>query len=364
MAITPIIKNLTFDAFTEDLKKYEITISRSKEENLLIKAIYKNGLIIKEYTITYTLIKLKTIHIFKLFDSVDDCILFMSDTLKCNKLREINCKLKEEEDKGILIIPIELGRINEIEFELLGKEKTIKDSVDYALELINKIYNENIELKTEIENLKKDKENILSKLSKLEEEYENFTKIRNIPVDNLLENEPVDNLFNDSVIVTKNENRMIYNWINENNIKCKLLYRASTNGDSPTSFHSCCDGKGPTITFIKTDDGKRIGGFTKISWSSPSNNYNYKADPDSFIFSLDTCQKLEKVGNREFAVCHYSNRGPTFGGGHDIFIFSECRTNSKSYCYPGFTYKSISTMKPKWKNYFKVDDYEVYLIEI
>ncbi|KAL6628632.1 hypothetical protein U3516DRAFT_535592 [Neocallimastix sp. 'constans'] len=326
MAITPIIKNLTFDAFTEDLKKYEITISRSKEENLLIKAIYKNGLIIKEYTITYTLIKLKTIHIFKLFDSVDDCILFMSDTLKCNKLREINCKLKEEEDKGILIIPIELGRINEIEFELLGKEKTIKDSVDYALELINKIYNENIELKTEIENLKKDKENILSKLSKLEEEYENFTKIRNIPVDNLLENEPVDNLFNDSVIVTKNENRMIYNWINENNIK--------------------------------------IGGFTKISWSSPSNNYNYKADPDSFIFSLDTCQKLEKVGNREFAVCHYSNRGPTFGGGHDIFIFSECRTNSKSYCYPGFTYKSISTMKPKWKNYFKVDDYEVYLIEI
>ncbi|ORY26092.1 hypothetical protein LY90DRAFT_513885 [Neocallimastix californiae] len=325
MAITPIIKILTFDAFTEDLKKYEITISRSKEENLLIKAIYKNGLIIKEYTITYTLIKLKTIHIFKLFDSVDDCILFMSDTLKCNKLREINCKLKEEEDKGILIIPIELGRINEIEFELLGKEKTIKDSVDYALELINKIYNENIELKTEIENLKKDKENILSKLSKLEEEYENFTKIRNIPVDNLLENEPVDNLFNDSVIVTKNENRMIYNW---------------------------------------TDDGKRIGGFTKISLSSPSNNYNYKANPDSFIFSLDTCQKLEKVGNREFAVCHYSNRGPTFGGGHDIFIFSECRTNSKSYCYPGFTYKSISTMKPKWKNYFKVDDYEVYLIEI
>ena len=58
--------------------------------------------------------------------------------------------------------------------------------------------------------------------------------------------------FNDSLIVREEEVKMICNWINPNkNIKAKLLYRVSRDGDGPNIFHKYCDNKGPTIIFAK-----------------------------------------------------------------------------------------------------------------
>lgn len=46
----------------------------------------------------------------------------------------------------------------------------------------------------------------------------------------------------------------------------KLCWRASENGWGATTFHSLCDGKGPTVSIIKVD--KYIfGGYTSTSWS-------------------------------------------------------------------------------------------------
>ena len=39
----------------------------------------------------------------------------------------------------------------------------------------------------------------------------------------------------------------------------KLLYRATRDGDH-TQFHSKCDGKENTVTFIKAKNGRRFGG--------------------------------------------------------------------------------------------------------
>ena len=45
-------------------------------------------------------------------------------------------------------------------------------------------------------------------------------------------------------------------------------WRAKTDGWSVVTFHSNCDGKGPTVTIIKV--GSYIfGGYTDVSWSSP-----------------------------------------------------------------------------------------------
>jgi len=42
-------------------------------------------------------------------------------------------------------------------------------------------------------------------------------------------------------------------------------YRATVNGWSSSTFHSNCDGKGPTVTIIRV--GKYIfGGYTRVSW--------------------------------------------------------------------------------------------------
>ena len=76
----------------------------------------------------------------------------------------------------------------------------------------------------------------------------------------------------------------------EKNITSELLFRTSVNGDSASTFHQKCDGKGATITFIKTTNGKRIGGFTMIPWTNAGGAY--KEDPEAFIFSLDATQKF------------------------------------------------------------------------
>ena len=45
----------------------------------------------------------------------------------------------------------------------------------------------------------------------------------------------------------------------------KCCWRASVDGWTASTFHSQCDGKGPTVTIIRV--GKYIfGGYTSVSW--------------------------------------------------------------------------------------------------
>ena len=47
-----------------------------------------------------------------------------------------------------------------------------------------------------------------------------------------------------------------------------LLYRASQNGWTAANFHSYCDGKGPTVTVIKSGNYV-FGGYTEEQWDQP-----------------------------------------------------------------------------------------------
>ena len=76
----------------------------------------------------------------------------------------------------------------------------------------------------------------------------------------------------DSVIVGNNRNylRTLRNWLSpvaqSVNSAWKSCWRASVDGWAARTFHSRCDGKGPTATVIRV--GKYIfGGYTSISWS-------------------------------------------------------------------------------------------------
>ena len=55
-------------------------------------------------------------------------------------------------------------------------------------------------------------------------------------------------------------------------MKC---WHAKTDGWAASTFHSNCDGKGPTVTIIQV--GSYIfGGYTDVSWSSLS-KYHFVA---------------------------------------------------------------------------------------
>lgn len=69
--------------------------------------------------------------------------------------------------------------------------------------------------------------------------------------------------------------------------KFTLLFRASENKFSADSFHKCCDNVTQTLTLIKTEYGKVIGGYTPLSWNSSEKHWAADKSIESFIFSVD-----------------------------------------------------------------------------
>lgn len=45
-----------------------------------------------------------------------------------------------------------------------------------------------------------------------------------------------------------------------------MLYSMSKNGLGCGKFHNHCDGKGPTILLIRTEDNHVFGGYNPYSW--------------------------------------------------------------------------------------------------
>ena len=75
----------------------------------------------------------------------------------------------------------------------------------------------------------------------------------------------------DSVIVGNRINylRNLRSWLlpvaRSGNSAWKRCWHASVDGWAASTFHSRCDGKGPTVTIIRV--GKYIfGGYTSVSW--------------------------------------------------------------------------------------------------
>ncbi len=104
-----------------------------------------------------------------------------------------------------------------------------------------------------------------------------------------------------------------------------LLYRASRDGRTNEAFHACCDGKGPTLTALRSGNGCVFGGFAAVSWASAAGAGWVKA-PGSWLFSLVSVRgsrplRMDLVdANHAEAVYHGTDAGPVFGGGIDLCV--------------------------------------------
>jgi len=150
----------------------------------------------------------------------------------------------------------------------------------------------------------------------------------------------------------------------------KLLFRASRDGGN--NFHKCCDNLGPTVTIIKSN-GCIFGAYTPISWASKG---AYVINSATFLFSLvgpNDEERTVKISNvsGNHSIHDSATAGPTFGGGHDLYISANYQSTSNysglgsSYQLTGGNYGPSGASSYLAGSYnFVVSDYEVYQLTV
>jgi hypothetical protein len=120
----------------------------------------------------------------------------------------------------------------------------------------------------------------------------------------------------------------------------KIIYKATKDGWTSQQFHAKCDNQGETICFFKTNTGYIFGGYNAQSWTS---NSTYAVDYSSFLFTLQNSKGFSPgiaphIPGKANSCYGCSTYGPTWGGGHDLYIVSSPNTSSGSYSNLGYSY--------------------------
>ena len=100
------------------------------------------------------------------------------------------------------------------------------------------------------------------------------------------------------------------------------IYQATENGATASDFHRECDQNTNVLVLIKTNDGKKFGGYTSVGFSNFNRSYH---DGTAFLFSIDKREIYPNIPGKN-AVDSYYNLGPCFSG-ESIKIFDNFLKN-------------------------------------
>ncbi len=101
--------------------------------------------------------------------------------------------------------------------------------------------------------------------------------------------------FEESKLLTNQERILLTQWIDANFIRCHLIYAASIHGKSLSRFHEKTDNKGPTMSILKSDEGKLFGCFTTICFNSQAKGW--MRDDSAFLCSISEEKKAFNLLN-------------------------------------------------------------------
>jgi hypothetical protein len=198
-----------------------------------------------------------------------------------------------------------------------------------------------------------------------EAEYYNLTALREVLV-----NKGKRGIFG-SKLLNSEHAKLLSAWL-QSSSKWTVIYRGSTDGFAAADFHRSCNNKGETITLVQTESGHLFGGYTPITWTSRG---NYVFDNRTFIFTLVNAEHAAPMmipnsgplHANQHSIYDHANYGPSFGGGHDIYISNNCNADNSSYTnlghsfsVTGKTYNSTDIKQFLCGSYqFKVKEIEV-----
>jgi len=243
-------------------------------------------------------------------------------------------------------------------------------------------------LKKESPILLKPEKNLIKSLSKKLDDYkfkaptliipevdttklkEDFVKAFNKMVDGIFEltNEIEDfatgDAFPKSALLKAADFAQIRKWLDKewSRKKFKLVFRGTRDGMTSTAFHQFCDNKGPIVTVIKSKTYDKIfGGFVDQAYT---NKGNYINTQKSFIFSITNKEKYvitDMASHSQYAAYDNASYGPTFGGGHDIYLSGDF-TSSSNYCNR-YSYNFTDNASLVGAYNFQAEEVEVYSLD-
>ena len=139
------------------------------------------------------------------------------------------------------------------------------------------------------------------------------------------------------------------------------MWRGSRDGFGAGDFHEKCDGKGPTLTVVKTEKGNVFGAYTDLDWESGGGFV--EGTGRSFLFKVNEDQSvsISECVDKSKETFNHSSYGPTFGFG-DLCIRDKCDQNYGSVTNLGRSY-SLTHYLDAGNHFFKVQEVEVFLIK-
>lgn len=188
-------KELKIEALTKSNKKYEIKVIQ-RENDIFFISENKEGIINKKYKMEITFENFQKLKLFLMCQSLNDVFMTIQDYLQINSTQSINNIIIEKANSIILIIPLQLRLIKELNFELKEEKQNIEEVM--------------ISLIKELDESKK-------KIDKLEQALNNQEKIINIKDKEI--NELKNKLIEQNNMIKENESKVENKLKNmENNI--------------------------------------------------------------------------------------------------------------------------------------------------
>ncbi|TNV80134.1 hypothetical protein FGO68_gene6176 [Halteria grandinella] len=140
----------------------------------------------------------------------------------------------------------------------------------------------------------------------------------------------------------------------------RLLYRGSQDTFAANAFHLKTNNFTNTLVFVKTTDGKIVGGFTTQTWNNTS---GYKQDDKAWLFNMQANNIFKVKQGGANAIYASSSYGPTFGSGYDLVIHDNCNTNTNYATAAAYEYNgSGNIFLTQAQVQFQVQEIEVYQV--
>ena len=313
------------------------------ENNLIFEGQTQNAIPQKNYKRIYSFEDAQKNKYFLICENINE---IYDEILSQISQNEKEVKISEKNEKVntlILTIPLNTKKIKECFFEIDEVVNNTNDKINELYSIVNNLTNE-------VKNLKEKNQKLEEKNQKLEERVEEMEKLLLLPYKENLAKE---------LQKQKDLNR-IKEWISPGkDIKFKLLFKKSRDGNTTKDFHDLCDNKGKTLIIIETIEGRKFGGVTYDNWNT---NNSWRTNPKDFVFSLDSNKKYNYSGSGNTTVGDITNG----------FAFGYTRTIAVDICFDNKSLnEGISNSSPSFKTNkelnngnekFRTKEIEVYQI--